>query len=398
MRLRRFDGVVLLGADAARLPDAGAPGLFLNEAVRSELGLPTAARARARVRDDLAAALLCADETLVTWQDRNEGEPVPPSPWLDLLDAFHELAFGSSLHASEWLRAALRHESVAPEGFAAPLPTPGGMPRPSAPGLLPERVSVSACAMLVACPYRFFAARLLGLEDLDDWRDEMEKRDYGERVHRILLAFHQRVAPSAGRDREALIALLDEVSREVFDEAAREDPLARAWARRWSRHIAPYVDFQLEREGQGLQWQAGEQAREVDLPLADGAVIRLHGRIDRIDRDGEGGLALIDYKAQAVSRLREIVAAGEDVQLSCYGLLEPAASAATYVCLEQRRVDAIPIPGGLEAAAAREAQRLSAAFSRLLDGDPLPANGHDGVCAHCEMRGLCRRDHWSEGA
>jgi ATP-dependent helicase/nuclease subunit B len=398
LRLRRFDGVVLLGADAARLPDAGAPGVFLNEAVRVELGLPSVARHRARVRDDLAAALLCADETLVTWQDRNEGEPVPPSPWLDLLDAFHELAFGASLRTSEWLQEALRQESGAPEDFAAPLPVPGRMPRPRAPDLLPERVSVSACAMLVACPYRFFAARLLGLEDLDDWRDGIGKRDYGELVHRILLLFHQRAALAPAGDREARVALLEEVSREVFDEAAHEDPLARAWARRWSRHIAAYVDFQLEREAQGLQWQAGEQVREVALPLADGGVIRLHGRIDRIDRVGDGRVALIDYKTQAAARLREAVAAGEDVQLSCYGILEPAASAASYVCLEQRRVDVLPIAGDLEEAAAREAQRLSTVFSRLRAGHPLPANGHDEVCTHCEMRGLCRRDQWSEVA
>jgi ATP-dependent helicase/nuclease subunit B len=387
--------VVLLGADASRLPDAGAPGLFLNEAVRAELGLPTAARARARVREDLASALLCTDETLVTWQDRNEGEYVPPSPWLDLLDAFNELAFGASLHAPAWLRAALRHEAVAPEAFAAPAPPQEAMPRPRAPGLLPERVSVSACAMLVACPYRFFAARLLGLEDLDDWRDGIEKRDYGELVHRILLSFHQRAAVSATREREALVVLLDEVSREVFDEAAREDHLARAWARRWSRHTGPYVDFHLEREALGLRWQAGEQMREVKLPLGDGGMIRLHGRIDRIDRGDDGGLALIDYKTQPASRLRDAVAGGEDVQLSCYGLLEPAARVASYVCLEDRRVDVLPIPGELDKAVAREAQRLATAFTHLRAGHALPANGHDSVCVHCEMRGLCRRDHWS---
>jgi len=395
MRLRHFDGVVVLGADATRLPDAGAPGLFLNEAVRTELGLPTAASARARARDDLAAALLCADEALVTWQDRHEGEQVQPAPWLDLLDAFNQLAFGTSLHAPAWLRVAMRHEAVAPEGFAAPLPSPGGMPRPRAPGLLPERVSVSACAMLVACPYRFFAARLLALEDLDDWRDGMEKRDYGELVHRVLLAFHQRATRSGVPDREALVELLEQVSREVFDDAAQEDHLARAWARRWSRHIGPYVDFHLEREALGLRWQAGEQVRELELPLGDGGVMRLHGRIDRIDRGDDGGLALIDYKTQPASRLRDAVAEGEDVQLSCYGLLEPAARAASYVCLEDRRVDVLPIPGELDEAVAREARRLSTAFTDLRAAHPMPANGHDSVCMHCDMRGLCRRDHWS---
>ena len=145
----------------------------------------------------------------------------------------------------------------------------------------------------------------------------------------------------------------------------------------------------------GLRWQAGEQVREVALPLADGGIIRLHGRIDRIDRGDDGSFALIDYKTQSSARLRDAVAAGEDVQLACYGLLEPAARAATYVCLEERRVDVLPVPGDLGAAAAREAQRLATAFTHLRAGHAMPANGHDSVCVHCEMRGLCRRDHWS---
>ena len=41
-----------------------------------------------------------------------------------------------------------------------------------------------------------------------------------------------------------------------------------------------------------------------------------------------------------------------------------------------------------------ERGRLTALFQAIDAGAPLPANAIEGVCAWCEMRGLCRRDHW----
>ena len=35
-------------------------------------------------------------------------------------------------------------------------------------------------------------------------------------------------------------------------------------------------------------------------------------------------------------------------------------------------------------------------LQRLRDGAALPALGEGEVCLTCEMRGLCRRDHWSD--
>ena len=54
------------------------------------------------------------------------------------------------------------------------------------PGLIPLRVSVSAYASLVACPYRFFARHVLGLCAMDEVAEDMGKGEYGELVHRVL--------------------------------------------------------------------------------------------------------------------------------------------------------------------------------------------------------------------
>jgi len=39
--------------------------------------------------------------------------------------------------------------------------------------------------------------------------------------------------------------------------------------------------------------------------------------------------------------------------------------------------------------------KLGAELQRLREGEPLQALGQGSVCEHCEVRGLCRRDHWA---
>jgi ATP-dependent helicase/nuclease subunit B len=43
-------------------------------------------------------------------------------------------------------------------------------------------------------------------------------------------------------------------------------------------------------------------------------------------------------------------------------------------------------------------RELGGEFARLRAGAPLPALGEEPTCEHCEARGLCRRDHWPNGA
>jgi ATP-dependent helicase/nuclease subunit B len=42
--------------------------------------------------------------------------------------------------------------------------------------------------------------------------------------------------------------------------------------------------------------------------------------------------------------------------------------------------------------------RLRHDLQRIAAGAALPALGNEVVCDWCEMRGLCRRDFWQDGA
>lgn len=383
-RLRRFDAAILIGADRDSLAPPLSRAIFGSQAVRAELGLSLPAEAAARLRDDLAGLIASCAEVTATWQTLRGDEANLLAPELSLL---------SALHAHAW------HDDLMAQ--AAPAPhTAGGCgggtprPRPAAPERVPLRLSPAGYASLLACPYQFFARRMLGLAEAEEVREALEKRDYGEFVHRILQRFHAAHPRLSGLSDDTLAADLEAISREVFAPEIAENVLDHAWLARWLRCVPGYVAWQKAREAAGWRHAGGELTREIVLPLDDGAALVLHGRLDRLDRRADGAEAVLDYKTQDAQALkRRLADPTEDVQLACYVLLQGGrVSDAAYVALDGAKPVELPLAGAQEGARAQGA-RLVATVAALCRGAALPAHGIDADCAWCEMRGLCRRDY-----
>jgi ATP-dependent helicase/nuclease subunit B len=386
-RLRRFDAAVLIGADRDNLAPALSRAVFGNHAVRVDLGLSLPAEAVARLRDDLAGLIVSSGEVTATWQTMRGDEANLLCPELSLLSVLHGRAWGDELVA--------RPDA----GTDAFRPQPDGgttMPRPAAPQRVPLRLSASAYASLMACPYQFFARRMLGLVEVEEVREALEKRDYGEFVHRILQRFHAMHPQLSGQPEETLAAALEAISREVFAPEIEENFLEHAWLARWLKCAPGYIAWQKTREAAGWRHAGGELVREIALHLAGGELV-LHGRLDRLDRRSDGSEAVLDYKTQDAQGLkRRLADHGEDVQLACYALLQgERVGEAAYVALDGEKPVELPLPGVQEMAGAQGA-RLAAVIEALRAGAVLPAHGVDAACAWCEMRGLCRRDYHNE--
>lgn len=375
-KLRDFEAVAVLGADAAHLPAAGGDQLF-SDAVRVQLGLPGQRQQHDVLLADLTDVLSRAGRVLVTWQSRRGADPNPRSPWLDRLAVFHALAYGDSL---------ARELTPAEPAYPEPASAVAAHGRAG----LPARLSASGWQTLVRCPYRYFARYGLGLGEEEAVVETMEKADYGERVHDVLRRFHSRHPELSAQPREILLADLVQLSRAAFQAGERDDYLAAAWRLRWERHVPAYLDWALAREAAGSRWQASEAELERELALPDGRAVTLHGRLDRLDT-GPAGTEVLDYKTQSRSALRaRIKSPGEDVQLAFYGLLTGAARAG-LVALDDDKVDVVEMQQPLPEAAEAERERLLAALSALAGGAPLPAHGAPDTCQWCEARGLCRR-------
>ncbi len=391
-RWRSFDAVLMLGCDAVHLPAPVNAGQWFNEAVRAALGLPLRNIQQQQVRDDLMALLALNDTVLVTWRANLNGETNLLSPYFEMIRALHLLAYGDGL-AADKLGEMLTKAQVHLDSCV--VPRAGEMPHPAVfTALLPERISPSGYNSLVACPYQYYARHILRLNELDEVREEIDKRDYGSWVHAALQRFQNEFPKSLNHDRGQLADELHRISAEVFADALARDYLAQAWLLRWQAQIPAYIDWQCDNELAGWMYLEAEQPFAIEVSEN----LTLCGRIDRIDnrKDDLGTLYVLDYKTQAIAKLKsKLKAAGEDVQLSCYAYARNA-NAAAFVSLDGDKVLAVTPPHDVGELAKLNIERLGVLFEQIGAGTTLPANGIDSVCAICEMQGLCRRGDWED--
>jgi ATP-dependent helicase/nuclease subunit B len=408
---RDLDAAIVLGVGATHLPGKPAAAIF-NDAVRSQLGLPGTREKEALARAAFTDLLARVPRVALVWQSEIDGEEAPLSPWLLQLEAFHQAAWGTGVGRKSAAPSAecadvmaegavLERSRCASALTDSASPLRGFRPTvwPSA-AAVPARISVSAWQSLVACPYQFFARHLLRLNERDDVPEEMDKRDYGTLVHRILARFHAAHPILIVQTPDELCASLQQISLDGFAEAEADAYLASAWRLRWSKHIGSYVAWALAREAAGYRYESAETpfTREVvwgDASVANHAT-RLEGRADRVDRHGNA-LALLDYKTQARQTLnKKLDPNAEDVQLTAYAWLA-GASEAGFVTLDEDKIGNLDWKTDLPAAAEAEGERLRGVMAGIARGLPLPAQGAEAVCAWCEMRGLCRREHLDSG-
>lgn len=397
--LARFDALVIAGVEREHLPGAPNSPPFFNDGVRRQLGLPAGDEQLAERFYHFRRLLESAPELLLTCRHYQNGEEIAPSPWLEALRAFHYLAYGDELFATE-LAELLPHPFSQVANRDAPLPAPTLRPAPALPpALLPSRYSASAYQQLMDCPYQFYAARGLSLAPPEAVREALEKSDYGERVHRCLQAFHGEVnglpGPFSGRltaaRRNEAEALLQRISEAVFAADLEDNFLHRGWLQRWLEKIPAYLDWQIERES---LWQVAAVEVQTQRDIPD---ITLQGRLDRIDHNG-AERAIVDYKTGHVPDRGE-VESGEAVQLPFYALLAeegPAVSEVAYLTLDQEKVKEKVALQDEELLTLRQAvgQRLTGLVREMRDGTRLPAWGDETSCSYCPMGGICRRQSW----
>ncbi|HUP07255.1 MAG TPA: PD-(D/E)XK nuclease family protein [Caldimonas sp.] len=383
--LRPFAAAVLAGADEKRLGVMPAPWPLVDERIAEALGLPT--REAQRMRETAAFAhLLRASEVVILRRADDGGEPLGPSPLIERLE-LARLAQG--MGAPREARDATTARAIASAPTTRPAPRPGQR--------LPPRLSASACEALRACPYRFHALYVLGLREIEELDDGVEKRDYGTWLHAVLHRFH--AARAQPEDAAVETARLHAAARDVQAEMHLEDEAFLPYAASFEAFVPRYVEWLHGRDREGARWLTGEQALESEP--ATWAGVAMQGRIDRIDVLPDGTTQLIDYKTGSAEALRrKAVDRLEDTQLAFYAALvaardrEDARIAAGYLPLDER--DRLRIVSHEDVADSARAlvEGIGAELARVRAGAPLPALGEGSACTWCAARGLCRRDDW----
>ncbi len=410
--LRRFDAVVVVGADASHFPTRADSAFFLTPGLRAELGLGRRDEIEEGELATLAVVLGQARHAMVTWQAEADGEARLPAAAIERLLQIERMATAMRADGRAHANRRVGHRYTWPVYEVEPSPVHS--PAPSATMLLPDRITASQANAFVSCPYRYFARSMLGLAPLDDVSDEAEKRDYGEVVHGILEDFHREWAvhiPRADPTEEDAHReqRLREISEAVFAERIAANPDYLAWRARWMPLVQSYIAWWREWTGQGWRFSTAEEKREVTFDLDAGGphprTLTLAGRVDRIDRSSDGKrIAILDYKARSKDALKkELVEPGEDVQLPFYRALMRHAvvgdgSIASYLSVDRSRVERVSPRHALDELSEAVEARLIDEFTRLYAGAPMRAQGIEAVCKRCDMRGLCRKGAWVEGA
>jgi ATP-dependent helicase/nuclease subunit B len=177
--------------------------------------------------------------------------------------------------------------------------------------------SVSKLEQFAECPFKFFVAAGLGAEERKEF--EVDHRERGSFIHRLLDEFHLRVTASGRRwrdlspaDAAALAARVGEdllASPEFALFAADESRrfAARSLIASAQRLLAALVGWMPGYAFDPVAVELGFGLPGSPLPawrldLADGRALALRGRIDRVDlcrdeKTGETFAVVVDYKS-----------------------------------------------------------------------------------------------------
>jgi ATP-dependent helicase/nuclease subunit B len=381
--------------------------------VRQALGLPGHTQRLSEKFLQFRCLLESADSILLTRRSEQDGEEVVASPWLERLQSFHQIAYGSPLiDTALTARINQTDSQVTHPTEPLPQPTPANPAAQISATLFPKHLSASGYQQLINCPYQFFAARCLQLEAPEDIREMLQKADYGERVHLCLQAFHDDVGglpgpfPSTITDsnKAAAIQCLTEIAAAVFARDLEDNFLHRGWLKRWQDLIPAYIDWQMQRQA---QWLVKSTELTVTREYGD---ISLRGRLDRMDvgTDVDSGapiVSIVDYKTGATPKDADVLN-GESVQLPFYALLAEHAGNATVTQVEYLALDsarsAAPTAKSrgtletetLDTLAQDNGARLNQLVDQIRTGTPMPAWGDETTCGYCQMSGICRREAW----
>ena len=372
---RPFAALVLPGADETRLPRSPDPVGSWSTAQRAALGLPN--------RDALAA------EQARVWQC------AMGLPHIDLLwrnSEGEQLVQPSGL--VQGILAAQTQPVIAtdPRSSMQVQPQPSYRPQPqvgATSALRITRLSASAYEDLRTCPYRYFALRLLGLQDAPELDAEVDKRDFGSWLHAVLANFHQRRKNEGQTQDDA--QLLDQCAADQRSPGSGFIPFAASWPQVRTSYLA----WLKKHEDAGWQFDVSELSRE--RPHAG---IQLIGRLDRVDRLSRGPTAgtamVLDYKTEAVQTSKDRVRDPlEDTQLAFYAaLLNEDDIEAAYINIAEKETQTTTQS---EVMAARDAllEGIKMDVERIHAGQAMPALGDGKACDFCAARGLCRKDFWT---
>jgi ATP-dependent helicase/nuclease subunit B len=279
--------LVIAGCNDGSLPGEVTGDPFLPEGMRAMLGLGGNGQRFARDAYVLQALAACRSRTgrieILVGKVSEDGDPLRPSRLL------FRCADPELPRRVEFL--------FRPVGKARPSP-PWGRAWVLSPGIVEgrrlERLPATAIREYLACPFRFYLKRALGIEAFDPQKAELSSLDFGTLCHDALEAMGAEGGLRNCRDTERLRSFLTErldgIARERYGSGLPMPLMIQLESARQRLARAAEVQAGLRAEG----WVIEQTEKKYEVQIGGLAVT---AKIDRIDRhERTGNLRVIDYK------------------------------------------------------------------------------------------------------
>jgi ATP-dependent helicase/nuclease subunit B len=278
-------------------------------------------------------------------------------------------------------------------------------------------LSPTAMDMYATCPFRFFAARVLGLGEREEGSDrgELTPQARGLVYHAVLERFYSSLPESEWAGKKDWGPVFDAAAQAVFGEndwrALGIYPLLWESARiDMSARLRDFIQWDLERlRAAKVRPRLYETRLQGAPPEGAPGGVPWKGVADRIDADDSGEtFRVVDYKTRSSARWKNLAkqaAAGDLHQLPFYAELAGAAlgekrvfGGAELLFLEveegeERSAELSAEDWGLARGPflAILAERVEAIASGRF---PIrPEDGERGHCSWCEFPTVCRKAH-----
>jgi ATP-dependent helicase/DNAse subunit B len=278
------------------------------------------------------------------------------------------------------------------------------------------------------CPYGFFAEQILHFGAKAEPEEGFDAMQRGSLIHAVLETLYLQLMsedlPPTLPNQSAVLDILEEVCDQIF-----------SWApQRYGFRPGPLWDYEQQELGRILRafirWECEENQERADynpryLELffgfsksshgildfedADGLKIKVHGVIDRVDVNGEGFAAVIDYKSGGGQFSKSDISRGLAFQTPLYALAVDqlfseisAVSVSKYLLVPARKESGVLKFSGpvSEDETVQTAINQAGAFVHNVrhgffpsaPGKPTAGIGADGgACrSHCDFAPLCR--------
>jgi RecB family exonuclease len=272
----------------------------------------------------------------------------------------------------------------------------------------PGTYAVSHLERYLACPFKYFAGRVLGLEEERDEESGLTPQERGQFLHLVFETFfaewsaagHRAVTAECLEEALALfeavaerhLASLREADRSLertylLGSAVAPGLAERAFASEIEHGIA-VTERLLEHALEGtFTFKGSEGEREIAL----------RAKADRIDLLDDGTLRIIDYKIGRAPKL------SRSLQLPVYGTCAQQGldgrhgrrwtlSRAGYIAFKEKNAF-VSIGANLDKALTEGQERLISAVHGVEEGEFPPRPDEPWLCSRCGYALLCRKDY-----